>query len=194
MNTGWSEYWIGFSTAAGNSNLETVLNGKTIFKIGLQEHIIAKFDEALDVATSEGNHYQLILSSLAENILSYILYYDESLKRNNSMNIKIDAARSIIRENIMTDITPEQIAEMVGMSYSWLRKVFKKNLGLSINQYITSLKMQKAKNMLLNSHESIKEIAFSLQYFDTAYFSSIFKKNIGMTPSEYRILHKPKSD
>lgn len=142
---------------------------------------------------SEESHFQLILSSLAENILSYILYYDDSLKNRNSTTLKIDAARSIIRENMMLDITPEQVADMVGVSYSWLRKAFKKSLGLSLNQYITSLKMQKAKNMLLNSSESIKEIAFNLQYFDTAYFSSIFKKNIGMSPSEYRDRHKPKS-
>ena len=57
---------------------------------------------------------------------------------------------------------------------------------MSPAHYITFLKLQKAKSLLFNSSMSVKEIAFSLNYDDAAYFSSIFKKYIGLSPSEYR--------
>ena len=57
---------------------------------------------------------------------------------------------------------------------------------MSPAHYLTSLKLQKAKALLFNSTMSVKEIAFYLNYEDAAYFSSIFKKYIGLSPSEYR--------
>lgn len=184
-STGWTEYWLGFSIKQDNC-LDGQLGNKYLYPVGLQEHLIEKFDEALDIAVQEKRNYHQVLGCLAETILSYILYYDINLHDNDETIIKINEARSIIRDNMMTEISPEQVARLINVSYSWLRKIFKKYTGMSLTQYIIKLKMEKAKIMLLNSPEPVKEIAYNLMYFDTAYFSSIFRKYVGMSPSDYR--------
>lgn len=92
----------------------------------------------------------------------------------------------MIRSYIDEPITPEKISLMLNVSYSWFRKMFKKYTGLSPAQYISQIKLQKAKVLLLNTKKSVKEIAFELHYEDTAYFSTIFKKHVGLSPTEYK--------
>ena len=129
-----------------------------------------------------------MLASIANSILAYVIYYDcNDSSSNDAVAEKIDQARSIMRENMLTDITPEQVADKINMSYSWFRKTFKEYTNVSPAHYITQLKLQKAKLMLLNSPLSIKEIAFYLKYEDAAYFSAIFRKYVGCPPSEYRV-------
>lgn len=112
-----------------------------------------------------------MLASIANSILAYVIYYDSNdYSSNDAVAEKIDQARSIMRENMLTDITPEQVADKINMSYSWFRKTFKEYTNVSPAHYITQLKLQKAKLMLLNSPLSIKEIAFYLKYEDAAYF------------------------
>ena len=128
------------------------------------------------------------MASIANSILAYVIYYDSNdCSASNSGAEKIDRARSIMRENMLENITPEEVAERINMSYSWFRKTFKEYTNVSPAHYITQLKLQKAKLMLLNSQMSIKEIAFCLKYEDAAYFSAIFKKYVGCSPSEYKV-------
>ena len=99
---------------------------------------------------------------------------------------KIEQAKIIMNENVFKDVDPEELAMKLNISYSWFRKTFKEYTNVSPAHYITQLKLQKAKLMLLNSPLSIKEIAFYLKYEDAAYFSAIFRKYVGCPPSEYR--------
>lgn len=185
--SGWHEYWIGFRGEHMNNRYQ---NGffsryKIVHPIGLREHIIDLYKEALDVAFLEKNGSQQVLASLANTILSYVIYYDN----NTSCDMvaeKIDQARSIMRENMLTGIMPEEVARQINMSYSWFRKTFKEYTNVSPAHYIMQLKLQKAKLMLLNSPMSVKEIAFHLRYEDSAYFSAIFKKYVGCSPSDYK--------
>lgn len=187
---GWQEYWIGFrgSHIDDRYNNGFFNRSKTIHKIGLREHVIDQYKEALEIAFKEKTGCQQVLASIANSILAYVIYYDSNdCSASNSGAEKIDRARSIMRENMLENITPEEVAERINMSYSWFRKTFKEYTNVSPAHYITQLKLQKAKLMLLNSQMSIKEIAFCLKYEDAAYFSAIFKKYVGCSPSEYKV-------
>ena len=80
----------------------------------------------------------------------------------------------------------KEISENVHMSTTYLCTVFKNGTGITINQYLTSYRMDRAKDLLSTSAFSITEITQKVGYADTNYFSKIFKKQIGLSPSEYR--------
>ena len=131
--------------------------------------------------------YQQVLAAIANSILAYTLFYDANFSDNKQeVDEKMDRARILMRERLLAGVTPEEVASMLNMSYSWFRKTFKAYTHVSPAHYITSLKLQEAKSLLLNSLLSIKEIAYRLHYENPASFSAIFKKYLGMTPSEYR--------
>lgn len=187
--SGWQEYWIGFRGSHVDSRYNNGFfnSDKIIHPIGLREHIVDLYKEALEIACKEKTGYQQILASISNSILAYVIYYDSNDgATKDSVAEKMDQARTIMRESMLTGITPEEVAEKINMSYSWFRKTFKEYTNVSPAHYITQLKLQKAKMMLLNSSMSIKEIAFYLNYEDTAYFSAIFKKYVGCSPSEYK--------
>lgn len=189
--TGWSEYWIGFK---GPSMDQRLLNGflsqhNGIYKVGLRDEILSLYQQAIEVATKESIAYQQVLAGIANHILGLALAYDQEQQFENYTVAHMTKAKMIIRENLYYKITPEEVAEQLNMSYSWFRKTFKEFTGLSPACYIQTLKMQAAKDALLSSNLSIKEIAFNLHYDNTEHFSTQFKKHIGSSPKEYRLKH-----
>ncbi|MFC7063520.1 response regulator [Halobacillus seohaensis] len=95
-------------------------------------------------------------------------------------------AVKLIQENVSEPITAEDIAMKVSMSRSYFNKCFKDITGQSFHQYLKERRLNKAKEMLKNSNESIQWISEQTGYLDEKYFSKIFKQQIGMLPSEYR--------
>lgn len=187
--TGWQEYWIGFR---GRHIDERYRNGyfspdNIVRYIGYRENIIDKYKEALELSVKEQLGYQQVLAAIANSILAYVIFYDRNGSYSNDlMAEKINQARSIMRENMLGEVNLEEVAEKINMSYSWFRKTFKEYTNLSPAHYMMQLKLQKSKSLLLNSTKSVKEISFYLNYEDPAYFSAIFKKYVGCTPTEYK--------
>ena len=72
------------------------------------------------------------------------------------------------------------------VSVSNLSHFFKKNTGVTISNYITSIKLERAKYILLNSDKTIEDIAKSLGYSNATVFIEMFKKNTGESPGNYR--------
>ena len=83
-------------------------------------------------------------------------------------------------------ITIEILAEHVGLNPTYLSDLFKKEMNQTISQYITSRRMEAAKNMLLYSDISYEEIASVLAFSSQSYFTKVFRKTYGLTPKEYK--------
>lgn len=103
---------------------------------------------------------------------------------------KIEQAKIIMRESIYQDCNPEEIAIKLNISYSWFRKTFKEYTGYAPAKYLQELRINAAKQMLMETTLSIKEIAFKLRYNASEHFYTLFKKRTGMSPGEYRNLGK----
>jgi AraC-like DNA-binding protein len=84
----------------------------------------------------------------------------------------------------------QDVAGEVGMSQSHFSTVFAQETGITFTQYLTGLRIAKAKELLAATDMRSSEIAFQVGYNDAHYFSYLFKKNIGMTPGEYRSRHQ----
>lgn len=92
----------------------------------------------------------------------------------------------IIETEYHQDISVEEIAERVYLSPNYLSHLFKKQEGVSIIKYITSVRMEKAKNLLLTTHKKVADISVETGYRNVAYFCSLFKTYYGNAPTQYR--------
>lgn len=96
------------------------------------------------------------------------------------------AVKDYIREHMVENINVAEIAENLHFNPQHLMRVFKKKTGLSIVEYITQFRMDTAKNILRNSELPIRDIAAMVGYTDYAYFTRVFRKEVGRSPTQYR--------
>ncbi|MFD0960072.1 helix-turn-helix domain-containing protein [Paenibacillus chungangensis] len=87
-------------------------------------------------------------------------------------------------------ISVEELSHMAGLSPSHYSRLFKKYTGYSPIHYLTQIRMDRAKELLVLSDYKLKAIAQSIGYSDELYFSRLFKKNVGSAPSQYALQHK----
>ncbi len=93
-----------------------------------------------------------------------------------------------IHHNYHRDITLEEVAGAVFLSPCYLSRIFKQAQGVNFIDYLTHVRLEKAKILLESNSDSITQIARKVGYQDPKYFSTVFKKHEGCTPSEYRRL------
>lgn len=105
----------------------------------------------------------------------------------------INEFTAIIENNISNEnFAVEDICREIGISRVQLYRKVKALLGYNVNDYILTIRMQKAKHLLQNENLSISEISFKIGFASQAYFSTVFKSKFNMTPSEYRESKKMK--
>jgi len=98
---------------------------------------------------------------------------------------QVDEALRFIEAGFTRQISLEETAEAVGVSPAHLSRMFMEAVGVSFVDYLTKLRIERAKELLRSGETSVKVIALSSGYTDPNYFSRIFKKMVGATPSEY---------
>jgi len=189
IHTGWNEYYIGFEgemidNIVKNSFLSPE---KQILEVGLNEELVNLFSRAIEVAETDKISSQQYLAGIVLHMLGMIL----SISKNKifeigDMDQKIEQAKIIMNENVFKDVDPEELAMKLNISYSWFRKIFKDYTGYAPAKYFQELKLRKAKQLLVGTSQSVKEISYLLNYTSTEHFFSLFKKRTGFTPLEYR--------
>jgi two-component system response regulator YesN len=108
----------------------------------------------------------------------------ENERLNESTKI-IHQAKGYIIANLHLDLSLEHCARQINLSQGYFSNLFKKVLGISFQQFVIQEKMEKAKSMLIGDYQ-VQEIAQELGYEHRRYFSDIFKKYTGMTPTEFK--------
>ena len=109
-------------------------------------------------------------------------YYEEITK-----NPLITSCTKYIAENCQHDLTTRQVANQINISVPYFCRLFKKETGRSFVEYVTFVRLQRAVWMLRHTDKTIEQIADELGFNTPNYFSSTFKKYVGITPSEYRM-------
>ncbi len=98
----------------------------------------------------------------------------------------ISAAVDYIHAHLTENLSIENIAEYCGLSSSKINACFKEQIGLTPHVYILNCKIEVAKKLLKNPDNTVTDVAFHLNFSSSEYFSSVFKKYTGCTPTEYR--------
>ena len=99
-----------------------------------------------------------------------------------------------VAENYTDHITSSTAAEHCNLSNAYFCRKFKSTFDLNFSDYVTRYRIQKAKYLLINSHESISSIASEVGYSDISYFTSQFKKHMGISPNHYRQTRQDQDD
>ena len=95
-------------------------------------------------------------------------------------------AISYIREHLGTNMSIGEIAAAVHLNPQYFMRLFKKETGMSVLEYITDCRLASAKQMLEDTNLPITEVSLAAGYDNFSYFSKLFRRNEGMSPSEYR--------
>lgn len=106
-----------------------------------------------------------------------------------AMSRNVVASIDYIRAHINGKLTVEDVSEAMGLNPSYLSKLFKKEMGITISQYIRDQKIAIACNMLRHLDDSSLAISNYLGFSSQSHFIQVFKKCIGIPPEEYRKLH-----
>ncbi len=117
------------------------------------------------------------ISKACQNVIS---------KREERSGNILKTAMNYINDNFQKDISLDDVSRVVNISPYYFSKIFKEENGLNFIEYLTNVRIDKAKKLLEDSNLSIKEICLSCGYTDPNYFSRSFKKNVGVTPTEYK--------
>lgn len=107
-------------------------------------------------------------------------------KRAEKSNHIIEQAKEYIHKNFNKDISLDDVSRVVNISPYYFSKIFKEDTGVNFIDYVTGIRMEKAKELLINSECPMKEIGTMVGYADPNYFSRSFKKNVGVTPTEFK--------
>lgn len=107
--------------------------------------------------------------------------------RNNTSKRLIIDAQNIVKDRYMeADISLDEVCAQLGVSNSYFSSIFKKEVGKSFISYLTDYRMDIAEDLVLNTDEKSYTIAEKVGYLDANYFSYVFKKKFGVSPSKYR--------
>lgn len=106
--------------------------------------------------------------------------------KNSNFSSPILACISFIYQNLYSNLSLEDICEHINFNPSYISRLFKKEMGITISEYILKEKIEEAKRLLLSDSYSILEISVLLHFNDQSYFTKIFKRFTGMTPKKFR--------
>jgi two-component system response regulator YesN len=98
----------------------------------------------------------------------------------------ISKSKEFIEINYKKDISLDDVSRVVDVSPYYFSKLFKEETGENFIEYLTRIRIEQAKKLLQNRDMSIKNVCSDTGYSDPNYFSRIFKKLVGVTPTEYR--------
>lgn len=146
----------------------------------MSDFYIQKLDNVHDIQGVQKLHDQMVMD-YAEKMRRYL--------RKDTKSKHINDCKEYIYSHIKERITIENLAEEFGVSASYLSRLFKKETGVSVSEYIREQKIAIAKNLLRFSDYSMIEIANRLAFSSQSHFIQQFRESVGMTPKKYRDEH-----
>lgn len=159
------------------------------------ENIIMHLFEALNIefTLSSGIWFDTI-EEIANAFLQSNQVFDTSIDGDLQGNAgtrsaypeEVDKVTTYIKEHYCERLTLESIAKSVGFSKSYISRQFKQYKGITIMEYVIRKRIEQAKQLLKEGDWSIKQISYALGYSDPNYFTWSFKKQVGISPMQYR--------
>ena len=187
--TPWSYTWIGFRGIVLPGLLRSTGLSKDTPTLAYSDALLKTLNKVILHGEQDGFD--------SPKTMGYIYFFIHELikcgnvKRHtpSSQHAYTEAAVKYINQNIYDRISVSKLAGQLGIDRSYFCSLFKKQLGVSPQQYILHLKTEKAKAFLETTAVDVKYIADSLGYGDLYTFSHSFKKQTGLSPREWRQAH-----
>lgn len=143
------------------------------------------FKKLVDSWNAKLPGYEFITRTLLQQLLIAVYQYNRKQNQSYSSSLKVEKVIQYMHQNINTRVTVTELSELVQLSASYLSRTFKETTGYSIIEYFNKIKIDKAKEQLIEGGKKVKEVARELGFIDEFYFSRIFKKLEGISPAEF---------
>ena len=174
--------------------------------IELAKHIKEKYVECIIIFITAYDRFDYAIEAMHIKAFDYLLkpWKEERLcelintaienvrsmqKTDSIVHSKKDIIKDYIDRNYKKDISAKDVAGILGYSDVYFSKVFKQLFDDNFINYLTKIRIDRAKVLLKDVSFNIKEVGKSVGYADSNYFTKVFKRSIGMSPSEYRSKH-----
>lgn len=128
-----------------------------------------------------------IISGYLDILFTLLIRINRMNANENKRNTTIDfeAVLTYIENNLKT-VTPNSVAVYSGYNFPYFSKIFKKNIGGNLSEYINLRKLEMAQALLVESSKSVENIGYEVGFNHKSYFHRVFKRYYGVTPEEYR--------
>jgi AraC-like DNA-binding protein len=185
LDTGWDEYWVGFRGEYGEALLSNgvLSTGRPAVDIGINSTMVHLFQELFETAKREPPGFQPKMAGSVIRLLAYSLSFSHQRNQGSETEQLVQKARLMMEDHLFGNLDMEEISHHLGISYTHFRSIFKNYSGQSPYQYYLNLKINKAKELLETGAYAVKEIAHDLAFENQYYFSRLFKKKTGISPS-----------
>lgn len=190
----WSYMWVGFHGYRAEDFIEAMGYSKDcpIIRIEQMDTCTECIDRMLQL--SQITRINEVKRQSALMLLFATIMEDNAADEKQTDNVEypskiyVKAAVDFITEKYMNKIKIDDIADFIGISRSHLTGSFKKEMGVSPQEYLINFRLEKAVSMLRSSKEQINIIAYQCGYEDSLSFSKAFKQKFGMSPKSFRNL------
>lgn len=133
------------------------------------------------------------VKSLEELEFAMLAHFIQSVNEEKKLSYShtINRVMTYIHDHILHEISLERIAQEVFLHPNYLSHLFKKEVGISLTDFINQRRIEESKYFLLHTSSSISDIALLFHFCNQSYYTVLFKRFAGLTPKEYRKLHTP---
>lgn len=146
----------------------------------LMLHLIAR-EHGSDLSTAVAD--QMVYNAVREGTAAQRVSIQS---RKGMRNEHLARAIAILEENIEEPISPSELSDMLGISTRQLERLFGKFLKSSPKRYITEMRLHRARNLIVQTEQSITDIAIACGFNSTSHFSKVFRSHYGVSPISHR--------
>ena len=148
-------------------------------QLGCQDYLLKPVDE-------EDLEASLKKAVEALNLRSKAYRQEPEKEPESGRDIIRQKVLPYIHQNLTESFTVSELAQNVSLNPQYMMRLFKKETNMSVLEYVTEQRILRAKELLLSTDSSIENIAVQLGYYNYTYFMKVFKRNMGMSPGQYR--------
>lgn len=173
----------------GPIDTQNIYDSTVRLLVGVEKRVLAEAENVIDYERFDV--VSIVKLATLDEIKQYVIHFLIGLK-DVLMYGQKESHRSIIKKTIhhmeqeCQYASLQSVAQKVYMTPTYLSLLFKMNTGKTFIEHLTDIRIDKAKDMLKSTHFKNYEVAEKVGYQDPRYFSQIFKKKVGLSPSEYR--------
>lgn len=195
--TGWDEHWIGFD---GNVARRWVKNkffspNTPLFKPEQEEKWLTLFTELITLIQLNRPALQQVMAGFAAQLLGMLYSGQQAgLAGNDQALLIVQKAMNKMRNELASGLNAQALARELNVSYSSFRHTFQQHTGSSPHQYLLELRLVRARHLLTQTTQTVKEIAKHAGFDDEHYFCRFFKTKTGLTPGQWRSRSLPNHD
>lgn len=171
---------------------------RAAFRAGKAEKLCGEeFSRLYSQLSPDVHDFKELITAVKPLEYMFLRLYEQVLKNPAVETRKSAIYRSVLEfvyDNFMNPLRCSDIANAINYSESYLRHVFREKCGMSLNDFITSVRLDKAQDLLTTTDRNITEIASDTGFCDANYFCTVFSKRFGISPARYRKRNLPDTD